>query len=208
MNDGGPFGKLDSKLALATAHRICATYLIVTTELQKVHGAECFKSFCRIASRFRFTIQRYRSADSSDILISFMLLAEFDETSRQLGFSAKPCESIVAWELRVLPRSHLQFRNHREMTKLLNKGGQLFEKKLLIVCQLKLIRSISRLPKRIAPANPVLSGPVCFLNSRLCIEPLTTKSPPAIRLSSSFDFIKYVRSATAAGVWPMMVTKV
>src|SRR5918995_4228076 len=82
VNDDGPFWKLDSKLALATAHRICATYLIVTTELQKVHGAECFKSFCRIASRFRFTIQRYRSADSSDILISFMLLAEFDETSR------------------------------------------------------------------------------------------------------------------------------
>jgi hypothetical protein len=86
----------------------------------------------------------------------------------------------------------LQFCRHSKVTKLSNEGCELLEKKLLVVRRLKSIRRISCLPNCITTANPILCGPVGFLDSSLGVEPLTTERLPIVCLSGSPDFVNCV----------------
>ncbi len=86
----------------------------------------------------------------------------------------------------------LMFRRHRKVTKLSDEGCEFLEKKLLLVCRLKPIRRISCLLKCITPANPILPGPIGFLDSRLCVEPLAAERLPAVCLGGSLDLAEYV----------------
>ena len=199
MNHRRSFWQLDGEFVLSATSGVRSPYLVVSTRLDEVDGADDICPTFRGIGPVRMRGSG-RLADFLDVLQSPATTAILDYLQSTVGLGANTFKDVVTWKPRVRASFDSEISRDWVAAEFPDKRDQLFNDMLLVECTLKLIGSIACFFDGLAPCSPILTVPVALCDAGFCLKGATTKGNASVRSGGSSDLVEECAACPSAWI--------